>query len=123
MINTKYKIPYAVQYKESDYRFISRLAHRYGEFFYYNGTQLIFQQWSTEHSRAFWRRWYDRCRVWTSDQTSKLHLFAYDAETAGTEQKKTQEVHLQDKVNPFQFCSYQSLKQSLYQSARDALCS
>ena len=33
MINTKYKIPYAVQYKESDYRFISRLARRYGEFF------------------------------------------------------------------------------------------
>ena len=42
MVNTKYKIPYVVQYKESDYQFIQRLARRYGEFFFYDGTQLQF---------------------------------------------------------------------------------
>ncbi len=41
-VNTERSVPYVVQYKESDYQFISRLARRYGEFFYYNGTQLIF---------------------------------------------------------------------------------
>ncbi|MFJ1492203.1 type VI secretion system Vgr family protein [Capnocytophaga canis] len=41
-INHKHTLPYTVQYKESDYQFISRLARRYGEFFYYNGTHLIF---------------------------------------------------------------------------------
>jgi Rhs element Vgr protein len=40
--NTKYTLPYTVQYKESDYQFIRRLAIRYGEFFYYNGQNLIF---------------------------------------------------------------------------------
>ena len=35
-------IPYTVQYKESDYEFIQRLAKRHGEFFYYNGEQLLF---------------------------------------------------------------------------------
>ncbi|WP_198404755.1 contractile injection system protein, VgrG/Pvc8 family [Porphyromonas gingivalis] len=35
-------MPYCVQYNESDFSFISRLAKRYGEFFYYNGLQLIF---------------------------------------------------------------------------------
>ncbi|GAA5089364.1 hypothetical protein GCM10023210_14100 [Chryseobacterium ginsengisoli] len=41
-LNTKYTIPYTVQYKESDYQFIKRLALRYGEYFYYDGEQLIF---------------------------------------------------------------------------------
>ncbi|WP_312902082.1 type VI secretion system Vgr family protein [Chryseobacterium taichungense] len=40
--NTIRSLPYTVQYKESDYGFIRRLAIRYGEFFYYNGEKLIF---------------------------------------------------------------------------------
>ena len=40
--NTKYSLPYTVQYKESDYQFIKRLATRYGEYFYYNGQQMVF---------------------------------------------------------------------------------
>lgn len=40
--NTKYALPYTVQYKESDYQFIKRLAARHGEYFYYNGQQLVF---------------------------------------------------------------------------------
>ncbi len=40
--NTKYILPYTVQYKESDYQFIRRLAIRYGEFFYYNGQNFTF---------------------------------------------------------------------------------
>jgi len=41
-LNTQYAIPYTVQYKESDYQFIKRLAHRYGEYFYYDGENLVF---------------------------------------------------------------------------------
>lgn len=40
--NLKDKLPYTVQYKESDFDFISRLATRFGEWFYYNGQQLVF---------------------------------------------------------------------------------
>lgn len=39
--NTK-SLLYTVQYKESDYQFIRRLAVRHGEFFYYNGEKLVF---------------------------------------------------------------------------------
>lgn len=42
IVNSSYSIPYTVQYKESDYGFMQRLAKRYGEYFYYNGQQLIF---------------------------------------------------------------------------------
>ena len=41
-LNTKDKIPFTVQYKESDYAFLQRLAIRNGEYFYYDGEQLIF---------------------------------------------------------------------------------
>ncbi|MCU7618752.1 type VI secretion system tip protein VgrG [Chryseobacterium sp. PBS4-4] len=40
--NTKYALPYTVQYKESDYQFIKRLATRFGEYFYYNGQNMVF---------------------------------------------------------------------------------
>lgn len=35
-------MPYTVQYKESDYDFLKRLAKRYGEFFYYEDGKIIF---------------------------------------------------------------------------------
>ncbi|MFS4432207.1 type VI secretion system Vgr family protein [Chryseobacterium sp. S90] len=41
-LNTQYTLPYTVQYKESDYQFIRRLAIRYGEYFYYSGQEMIF---------------------------------------------------------------------------------
>lgn len=40
--NVKHSLPFTVQYKESDYQFIRRLAIYHGEFFYYNGEQIIF---------------------------------------------------------------------------------
>ena len=40
--NLRRPLPYTVQYKESDYEFIRRLAIRHGEFFYYNGEELVF---------------------------------------------------------------------------------
>ena len=41
-VNTTRVLPYTVQYNESDYKFICRLANLYGEYFYYDGSKLIF---------------------------------------------------------------------------------
>ena len=41
-VNTTRTLPYTVQYQESDYGFICRLAKYYGEYFYYDGSKLIF---------------------------------------------------------------------------------
>lgn len=35
-------IPYIVQYKETNYHFISRIAAKYGEWFYYDGKKVVF---------------------------------------------------------------------------------
>jgi Uncharacterized protein conserved in bacteria len=40
--NFKSPIPYSVQYNESRYEYLVRLAKRYGEYFYYNGVDLFF---------------------------------------------------------------------------------
>ena len=37
-------IPYCVQYNETNYQFLQRLARRYGEWLYNNGTQMVFGQ-------------------------------------------------------------------------------
>ena len=36
------EIPYCVQYNETNYQFLQRLARRYGEWLYNDGTQLVF---------------------------------------------------------------------------------
>ncbi len=36
------EIPYIVQYNESDFNFLNRIALQYGEWFYYDGSNLIF---------------------------------------------------------------------------------
>ncbi len=40
--NIPKRIAFTVQYQESDYKFIQRLAKLHGEYFYYNGENLIF---------------------------------------------------------------------------------
>jgi len=43
-IDTQYsgKIPYIVQYKETNYQFLSRIAAVYGEWFYFDGQGIVF---------------------------------------------------------------------------------
>lgn len=40
--NSNETLPYIVQYNETNYEFISRLANEYGEWFYYNGSDMVF---------------------------------------------------------------------------------
>jgi type VI secretion system secreted protein VgrG len=41
----KHPLKYIVQYKETGFEFLHRLAQRYGEHFFYNGQQIIFGQY------------------------------------------------------------------------------
>ncbi len=36
------QLPYVVQYEESDHQFLARMAARYGEWFYFDGTTMLF---------------------------------------------------------------------------------
>lgn len=43
-------IPYVVQYNETNYQFINRLAQRYGEWLYYDGKKLVFGKLKKQNS-------------------------------------------------------------------------
>jgi len=43
------QIPYYVQYKESNFQFIQRIAEEFGEWCYYNGTELVFGKIPKDH--------------------------------------------------------------------------
>lgn len=44
------QIPYVVQYNETTYQFLSRLAQRYGAFFYYEDGKMVFGKISSKNS-------------------------------------------------------------------------
>lgn len=44
-------LPYCVQYQESNYHFLSRLAAQFGEWFYYDGNELVFGKPGKSESR------------------------------------------------------------------------
>ncbi|MBC9795273.1 type VI secretion system Vgr family protein [Sinomicrobium weinanense] len=94
-ISPKYpdNLAYIVQYNETDFTFIRRMARRYGEWFYYDGEQLQFgklQSYSTELV--------DKVNLHhfvpgSSILSHKVSLKGYDYENAETltEQKQTPE--------------------------------
>ncbi|HJT74475.1 MAG TPA: contractile injection system protein, VgrG/Pvc8 family [Chitinophaga sp.] len=42
------KLKYIVQYRETGYSFLQRMAQRYGEWFFYNGQQIIFGKYTPQ---------------------------------------------------------------------------
>ena len=108
LINNEEKIPYTVQYNESDYQFIQRLARRYGEFFYYNGTQYIFgsraQQTITLHEGGDLTEVEFELMI----KPQKFNYLSYNSQMTRTEVKGSEQTELQYKENPFQFAAIQA---------------
>ena len=108
LINNEEKIPYTVQYNESDYQFIQRLARRYGEFFYYNGTQYIFgsraQQTITLHEGGDLTEVEFELMI----KPQKFNYLSYNSQMTRTEVKGSDQTEPQYKENPFQFAAIQA---------------
>ncbi|EPD99606.1 type VI secretion system Vgr family protein [Capnocytophaga sp. oral taxon 336] len=105
MVNTKYKIPYVVQYKESDYQFIQRLARRYGEFFFYDGTQLQFNNETRQTVQLSEGDDLIEVAFELKIQPQHFSYLSYGVEKGEVEEKNTKNIRLQDKGNPFQFAA------------------
>ncbi len=105
MVNTKYKIPYVVQYKESDYQFIQRLARRYGEFFFYDGTQLQFNNETKQTVQLSEGDDLIEVAFALKIQPQHFSYLSYGVEKGEVEEKNTKNIRLQDKGNPFQFAA------------------
>lgn len=102
IVNSSYSIPYTVQYKESDYGFIQRLAKRYGEYFYYNGQQLVFGNKvqpiiSLEDGVDLIEAEFE-----LGVKPQDFKYMVYDAEKGSKTEKDSSSTRTQYKENPFQ---------------------
>lgn len=103
LINNEEKIPYTVQYNESDYQFIQRLAKRYGEFFYYNGTQFIFGSRAQKTITLYEGGDLREVEFELLLKPQKFNYLSYNSQMTRTEVKGSEQTETQYKENPFQF--------------------
>ncbi|WP_415325666.1 type VI secretion system Vgr family protein [Chryseobacterium sp. MMS23-Vi53] len=100
--NTKHQIPYTVQYKESDYQFIKRLATRYGEYFYYNGQNLVFGNKVQPIITLEENIDLIDIEFELNIKPQSFTFLTYDAEGGSKVEKESSSVQAQYKENPFQ---------------------
>ncbi|WP_185145244.1 contractile injection system protein, VgrG/Pvc8 family, partial [Apibacter muscae] len=99
----KEKLLYTVQYRESDWNFIKRLATRYGEWLYYNGQQIVFSPYGAKGFELVEEQDVYDCKLHMQLVPQKFSYIAYDAKQAKAHTVKSEAVSLSRRlVNPFQ---------------------
>nr|WP_315026246.1 type VI secretion system tip protein VgrG [uncultured Chryseobacterium sp.] len=118
--NTRYEIPYTVQYKESDYQFIKRLAIRYGEYFYYDGERMVFGD--QVQPTVVLAENVDLIDVEFDImiQSQNFNYLAYDPISARVKEKDSDSVIEQYKENPIQAVALNTSKR-MYKKKPDML--
>lgn len=110
--NKQNAIPYTVQYKETDYQFLQRLAKRYGEFFYYNGQRLIFGNKTEKKILLEEGKELKEFEMELTTRPQNFQYSTYDGVSGQELQNDTQNVpDLFGKTNPFQTTAYNASKQ------------
>ena len=110
-LNVRRVLPYTVQSQESDFGFIQRLATRYGEYFYYNGKELIFGNKAEPVLELSEGRELIELEFELGLKAQGFSGFAYDAEKGESIQHNAQEVQTEWKENALQALAVQASKQ------------
>ena len=110
-LNVRRVLPYTVQSQESDFGFIQRLATRYGEYFYYNGKELIFGNKAEPVLELSEGRELIELEFELGLRAQGFSGLAYDAEKGESIQHNAQEVQTEWKENALQAVAVQASKQ------------
>ena len=110
-LNVRRVLPYTVQSQESDFSFIQRLATRYGEYFYYNGKELIFGNKAEPVLELSEGRELIELEFELGLKAQGFSGLAYDAEKGESIQHNAQEVQTEWKENALQAVAVQASKQ------------
>ena len=110
-LNVRRVLPYTVQSQESDFGFIQRLAMRYGEYFYYNGKELIFGNKAEPILELSEGRELIELEFELGLRAQGFSGLAYDAEKGESIQHNAQEVQTEWKENALQAVAIQASKQ------------
>lgn len=98
----KNTFPYTVQYKESDYAFIQRLAKRHGEFFYYTGEKLVFGNNTQPIIRLAENIDLIDVEFEMKMQSQDFSFISYDAQSGSKIEKDSSAIKSEFKESPFQ---------------------
>lgn len=74
------KLPYVVQYNETNFAFLNRLAAEYGEWFYYNGKELTMGEPASSKAINFEVNGIQTCNMSVSLRPSQFKLANYNYE-------------------------------------------
>jgi len=117
-LNVRRVLPYTVQSQESDFGFIQRLATRYGEYFYYNGKELIFGNKAEPVLELSEGRELIELEFELGLRAQGFSGLAYDAEKGESIQHNAQEVQTEWKENALQAVAVQASKQLFGNAAK-----
>ena len=110
-LNVRRVLPYTVQSQESDFGFIQRLATRYGEYFYYNGKELIFGNKAEPILELSEGRELIELEFELGLRAQGFSGLTYDSEKGESIQHNAQEVQTEWKENALQAVAIQASKQ------------
>jgi type VI secretion system secreted protein VgrG len=90
-------LPYTVQYNESDFGFISRMAIKKGEWFYYNGETLLFGKPKSKTITLEYGRSLHFFKIGMHTKPLGIEYIGYDPSSADTQRADTKEINHQPK--------------------------
>ncbi|TWP28472.1 hypothetical protein ETU09_05995 [Apibacter muscae] len=96
-------IPYTVQYSETDFEFLKRLAIRYGEYFYHNGEYLIFGNGDLKRTELSEGRDFQKYSLDMQSLPQHFITQQYDLNQDELYTINSKSLHYPDIVNLFQF--------------------
>ncbi|MFD2907374.1 type VI secretion system Vgr family protein [Flavobacterium ardleyense] len=86
---------YTVQYRESDFGFLARLAQKRGQWFYYNGEELIFGQPTSKNFTLEYGRSLHSFNIEMRTKPLGLEYIGYESSSAETQKANTSEINYQ----------------------------
>lgn len=96
------KLPYIVQYNQSDWQFLRSLCARYGENLFYNGKQIVLGGWGGKTVELFEEQDFFEYRLQMKLAPQAFEYTAYDYNRAENLKVHSEENSLQPSKNPFQ---------------------
>ncbi|WP_445722653.1 type VI secretion system Vgr family protein [Flavobacterium sp.] len=88
-------LPYVVQYRESDFGFVCRMAQKRGQWFYYNGEELTFGQPKSKNFVLEYGRSLHSFNIEMRAKPLGFEYLGYDSSNAETQKANATEVNYQ----------------------------
>ncbi|WP_309608968.1 phage baseplate assembly protein V [Flavobacterium sp.] len=88
-------LPYTVQYYESDFTFLCRMAQKKGEWFYYNGQELVFGKPKSKTFTLEYGRSLERFDIEMNAKPVNFEYIGYDPSSAETQKANASEINYQ----------------------------